>query len=554
MTHETALLFAPLAGDAHALREVLEGLGLRPRACRNPQEFYAGLADDVALAVLTEEALVLCKTDDLAAMLRCQPPWSDLPLLALAGCETARVDRGRFARLARLGNFTLIERPTSRQVLVMAIRSAVRARSLQYAIRDHWQALELQASRLELAVEARTRDLEHEVRERHRAEAALEEARRLESLGRLTGGVAHDFNNVLQVIAGGETLIRLVNGTDADPRIGRALDSIRRAAERGASLTQRLLAYGRRQTLANVTLDLGAHLAVTADLLLASAGQLVDIRIDVPACLWPVATDPSQLDAAILNIVGNARDAMPAGGRLVIAARNATLPDPAIGEARRLEGDYVCLTFTDSGAGMSEEVARQAFEPFFTTKAVGVGTGLGLSQVYGFASQSGGLAFIRLERPGTTIGLLLPRSVSDVVHAEAAWPQAPVGHLDGVRVLCVEDDPDVGEATLALLRGLGASVALAPGADVAVTLDLASFDVVLSDVMMPGKMDGIGLAHWLAAHHPRLPLVLCSGYIVDPERLQAVRVEFLRKPFDLADLADAIRRALKWPTPDRPMQ
>jgi signal transduction histidine kinase len=541
----TALLFAPIPGDTHALQAILAGLGLSVEVCSSQQDFYGGLNGDALLAVVTEEALVQCKVEELKYVLQGQPAWSDIPLLALAGSEAARGDSGRFAGLAGIGNFTLLERPTSRQVLLMSVRSAIRARRLQYAIRDHWRELEQHASRLESAVEERTRELQHEVKERIRIEAELEEARRLESLGRLTGGVAHDFNNLLQVISGAETLLRLVHGKAIDPKIERALDGIHRAAERGASLTQRLLAYGRRQPLANVTLNLNAHIAATAELMLSSLGDAVDLNVRLPSNLWQVEADPSQLDAAILNIVVNARDAMPDGGRVVIAARNVSLPDHDLPEAKQLAGDYVCLMITDSGTGMSEEVAKHAFDPFYTTKGVGIGTGLGLSQVYGFAIQSRGLAFIRREPTGTTIGLLLPKSVSVVATPAPGLAQDLADKLDGIHLLCVEDDPEVVETTVALLQGLGASVVVAENADAAMNMDLAQFDAVISDVMMPGSIDGIGLARWLADHHPGLPVVLCSGYMLDPQRLQSLQVEFVRKPYRLADLLDAIRRALK---------
>jgi signal transduction histidine kinase len=539
-----ALLFAPIRADAQALGALLSSLGLDIVACAGPRDFYEALGHDVLLAVITEEGLAGCKVDELSRALQRQPAWSDLPLLALAGSEAARVDDGRFANLASVGNFTLIERPTSRQVLMMSVRSAMRARRLQYAVRDHWRELELHASRLEAAVEERTRELKQEVEERSRVEAELEEARRLESLGRLTGGVAHDFNNLLQVISGSETLVRLVLGQQIDPRIQRSLEGIRRATEHGTSLTQRLLAYARRQPLANVTLRLDVHLAATADLLLRTLDKRFDLQWRLPSSLWAVEADPAQLDAAILNIVGNACDAMPDGGRIVLAARNVTLPAPDLPEAKQLAGDYACLTVTDNGEGMSEEVAQRAFEPFYTTKAVGKGTGLGLSQVYGFAMQSHGLAFIRREQKGTTIGLLLPRSAKAMPAPATAAIQDVAGDLAGVRLLCVEDDPEVAEITVALLQGLGASVDLADGADAAMRMDLTRYDLVMSDVMMPGSMDGIGLARWLAEHHPGLPVVLCSGYMLEPDRLHSLRVEFVRKPYRVADLVGAVRRAL----------
>lgn len=539
-----ALLFAPIRGDEQALSALLESQGLDVVACAGPQDFYARLGEDALLAVVTEEGLVQCKLEALSEVLQGQPAWSDLPLLALAGSDAARVDKDRFANLAGLGNFTLVERPTPRQVLLMSIRSAIRARHLQYAVREHWRELELHASRLEATVDQRSRELANEVMERNRIEGELVEARRLESLGRLTGGVAHDFNNLLQVISGAETLIRLVQGKQIDGRTERALESIHRAADHGASLTQRLLAYARRQPLANVTLDLSAHLSKTARLLLGSLDRRVDLQLRLQPDLWHVEADPAQLDAAILNIIGNAGDAMPDGGRLMLAARNVTLPDADLAEAKQLSGHYVCVTITDSGEGMSEEVAQRAFEPFYTTKSVGKGTGLGLSQVYGFAMQSRGLAFIRREQAGTTIGMLLPKSAAAPADQVRLPARAGPAGLEGVRLLCVEDDPAVAETTVAMLSGLGANVVLAESADAAIELDLTAFDLVLSDVMMPGTMDGIGLAHWLAEHHPGLPVVLCSGYMLDPHRLQALRVELVRKPYRLAELIEVIRRAL----------
>jgi signal transduction histidine kinase len=510
------------------LRELLSGQGLDAVTCDSPRDFYDRLGDEVLIAVVTEEGLLQCQAEALQDALGRQPAWSDLPLLALAGSNAARVDKDRFARLAGLGNFTLVERPTSRQVILMAMRSAIRARGLQYAVRDHWHELEQHAARLETAVQERTRELEREVQERSRAEAALEQARRLESLGRLTGGVANDFNNLLQQI---------------DARVERALETIRRAADRGASLTERLLAYARRQPLSSITLDLLAHLTATADLLLRSLGDDVALQLNLPAGLWRVEADPSQLDAAILNIAGNARDAMPEGGCLTLAARNLWLPDPAWPEGKQLAGNYVCLTLTDEGEGMSEDIARQAFEPFYTTKEVGKGTGLGLSQVYGFAIQSGGLAFIRREQTGTTIGLMLPKSSETVCAPVPERGGQVAGGLAGMELLLVEDDMVVAETTLALLEGLGARTAHADSADAAIAMDLMRFDLVLSDVMMPGSMDGIGLAGWLAAHYPALPVVLCSGYMLEPQRLQTLQAEFVRKPYQIGELVDAIRRA-----------
>ena len=540
-----AVVFAPVAGDEAALRILLESEGVAVRTCGDAAAFYASLNETAWCAIVTEEGLDRCAVDGLDASLRRQPAWSDLPVLTLAGRAGAQVDSNRFARLARIGNITLIERPTSREILLMSIRSALRTRRLQFAIRAQWRALERHASELEAAVEDRTRSLEREVSERRRVERALAEARRLESLGRLTGGVAHDFNNILQVISGSEALLRMLLAKEPNPRLERSLDSIRRASGHGAALTQQLLAYARRQPLNNVALDLHLYLHATAELLDDAVGASVQLSLHLPHDLWPVAVDPAQLDAALLNMAGNARDAMPGGGQLVLAARNTGLPDAAWPEAGDLAGEYVCITVTDDGEGMSEKTAHQAFEPFFTTKSVGKGTGLGLSQVHGFASQSEGMAFIRREQRGTTVGMLLPRGLGDAPVALAAPAEAPPRSLAGVRILCVEDDPVVADTMSSLLAVLDADITLVDSADAAVQADFSAVDLVLSDVMMPGRLDGIGLVSWLATHHPRLPVVLTSGYMVDPGRLQTLQVQFLRKPYTLSALVKAIALALE---------
>ena len=539
------MVFAPLAGDAAALRAILEHEGVTARICADALEFYAALGDGALAVVITEEGLARCALQDLADRLRRQPAWSDLPILVLADADSREVDDGRFRRLGELGNVTLLIRPTARLALAMALRSALRTRRLQFAVRDQLAQLAGHAGELEATVARRTASLEREVLERRRVEQALAEARRLESLGKLTGGIAHDFNNILQVVAGSETLLRMLLANNLDARVTRALDGIRRAAGHGSSLTQQLLAYARRQPLASVAVDLRAQLRATSDMILRTLGPGIELRSDVAPGLWRVVVDPAQLDAAVLNVAGNARDAMPDGGVLTLAARNWTLPDPALPEGGHLAGDFVSLLVSDDGHGMSEETARQAFEPFFTTKPMGKGTGLGLSQVYGFAIQSQGLAFIRRDPAGTTIGILLPRSEEQAA-APGIDPSAlRADGLSGLRVLYVEDDPDVADATGALLQSLGVEVRLVTGAAAALACDLADVDLVFSDVMMPGEMDGIELARQLAVHQPALPVVLTSGYMLSPERLQDLKVQFVRKPSSLGAINDAFVTALR---------
>jgi signal transduction histidine kinase/CheY-like chemotaxis protein len=539
------VVFAPLAGDAALLSALVDHEGVAARTCADASGFYAALDDDALAIVITEEGLARCALPDLADRLRRQPAWSDLPILVLADADSRDVDDGRFRRLGELGNVTLLIRPTARLALAMALRSALRTRRLQFAVRGQLAQLAGHAGELEATVARRTASLEREVLERRRVEQALAEARRLESLGKLTGGIAHDFNNILQVVAGSETLLRMLLANGPDARVTRALDAIRRGAAHGSSLTQQLLAYARRQPLASVAVDLRVQLRATSDMILRTLGPGIELRSDVAPGLWRVAVDPAQLDAAVLNVAGNARDAMPDGGVLTLAARNWTLPDPALPEGAHLAGAFVALLVSDDGEGMSEETARQAFEPFFTTKPMGKGTGLGLSQVYGFAIQSQGLAFIRRDPVGTTIGILLPRSEEQAAPHGIDPSALRADGLGGLRVLYVEDDADVADATGALLQSLGVEVRLVDSADAAIACDLADVDLVFSDVMMPGEMDGIELARWLAARHPALPVVLTSGYMLSPERLQDLKVQFVRKPASLGAINDAFVSALR---------
>ena len=539
------MVFAPLAGDAAALTAIVAHEGASALPCTDAATFYAALDEHALAAIVTEEALAQCTLQDLGARLRAQPPWSDLPLLVLADVGSRDIDDGRFLRLVDIGNVILLTRPTTRLALAMALRSALRTRRLQFAVRDQFAQLAGHASGLETTVAQRTRLLEREIQERRRVEQALAEARRLESLGQLTGGIAHDFNNILQVVAGSETLLRMLLGKAPDERVTRALDGIRRATGHGASLTQQLLAYARRQPLASVVLDLRTHLRATSEMILRTLGPDIRLQLELAPGAWPVLADPAQLDAALLNIVGNARDAMPHGGELALRVCNWTLPDPALPQGAHLAGEFVGLFITDQGEGMSEETARQAFEPFFTTKPIGKGTGLGLSQVYGFAIQSQGLAFIRRETAGTTIGILLPRSQERVAAPGIDPSTLRESGLAGLHVLYVEDDADVAATTGALLESLGAEVRQADSADAAIALDLSEVDVVFSDVMMPGSMDGIELARWLAQRHPDLPVVLTSGYMLSPERLQALDVGFVRKPAPISAVNDALVKALR---------
>ncbi|WP_270936174.1 PAS domain-containing hybrid sensor histidine kinase/response regulator [Falsiroseomonas oryzae] len=389
------------------------------------------------------------------------------------------------------------------------------------------------------------RELEQETRMREQAQAREFQTLKLEALGQLTGGVAHDFNNLLSVVMSGAALLR----KDQDAiRRGRLMDAIEQAARRGADLTRRLLTFARRQALHPAPLDLRAWLAEMHALLAGSLPGGIAIAIEAHDDLWPVLVDAGELELALLNLAANARDAMPDGGMLRLAAANAAL-DP-LADPDGLGGDFVRLTLADSGKGMPAEVLAHAFEPFFSTKAVGRGSGLGLAQVYGFARQSGGAARIAsIPGHGTAVTLLLPRATRGGAATLPAGNPVPDGQpgSDGaaLHILLVEDDDDVAALTMEMLRHLGhivARVATGPAA-LAALADGTPADLVLTDVLMPGGQDGFDLARCLAAERPSLPVLLCSGYGGAPPRVAAARLPLLRKPFTLGDLRRALLQA-----------
>ena len=375
------------------------------------------------------------------------------------------------------------------------------------------------------------------------AEEALRHAQKLESLGQLTGGVAHDFNNLLQVVLNGISLIE-VRGDAASSR--GTLDGMRRAVKRGTDLTRHLLAFSRRQPVHPTPLDLRRHLRGMREMLTRSLRGDLQVDMRFGGDLWPVELDAGELELAILNLCVNARDAMPAGGTISISVDNA----PQAHLAGRV-GDFVRLCIADSGVGMAPEVRARAFDPFFTTKETGKGSGLGLAQVYGFATQAGGDVQIESSPGhGTTVTLLLPRSDRgpDRREREASVRAADDGggRLKG-RVLLVEDDPEVASLTAEMLRGLGLMVAHAGTADLALRAlaEQIEIDIVFSDVMMPGGMSGIELAQEVRRRRPGLPIVLTTGFELSAVQARNEDITLLPKPYGMEELAATFSKELK---------
>ncbi|HEY0178169.1 MAG TPA: PAS domain S-box protein [Dokdonella sp.] len=379
--------------------------------------------------------------------------------------------------------------------------------------------------------------------QRRRTEEQLAHAQRLESIGQLTGGVAHDFNNLLTVISGNLQLLQDDDGADAGDR-AQIIQAALRAVGNGAALTRKLLAFARRQRLTPRAIVLQPWLAELSSLLKRTLGETVAIRIACEAHDADVFADPGELDAALVNLALNARDAMPRGGELTIAAAPHELADddPAIELAR---GRYVAVSVADTGVGMAPDVLARALEPFFTTKAETRGSGLGLSMVYGFAKQSGGAMTLdsRLGY-GTRVTLYLPAAP-----AERAPPAAPVRAEapSGGTVLVVEDEPDVRGIVVAFLRSLGYASLVAASAEEALALlrGHAEIDVLFSDVVLGSGMTGVDLARHARALRPGLPTLLTSGYehalLNDGD---ARDFKLLRKPYTRAELGAALGDAL----------
>ena len=377
-------------------------------------------------------------------------------------------------------------------------------------------------------------------------EEQLRQLQRLDAIGRLTGGVAHDFNNLLAIIHGNSELVR--DRLEADPDAAEMVDDVIGASARGVELVKRLLAFARMQHLEPEPIDLNVRLPNLLGLLQRSLGEDVNVRVKPDKNLWLASVDPGQVDDAIVNLAINARDAMPDGGTLTIETRNVTLDeDYAAQHVEVTPGEYVMLAVSDTGAGMPPEVIARAFEPFFTTKEEGQGTGLGLSQVFGWIKQSGGHIKIYSEiGHGTTIRLYLPRSevrsAEQRATAEAATPRG-----DEI-ILVVEDNPSVRKTVLRQLKELGYQTIEAEHGRQALELvrDGLDFDLLLTDVVMPGGITGYQLADELRELRPDLRVLFTSGYteLAATGETDVYKGPLLSKPYRKQDLARMVRAAL----------
>jgi PAS domain S-box-containing protein len=412
-----------------------------------------------------------------------------------------------------------------------------------------WASVVIEAVRDDTGALVGFAKITRDITERRDAQLALERAReqlaqsqKMEALGQLTGSIAHDFNNLLMIVSGHAQLLRR---RLSEPKLLQAVDAVHTAASRGESLTRQLLAFSRRQPLAPVVVGLKERVEAVHEMLVGSLRGNIELKRDVSDAVWPVEIDIAEFELALVNIAVNARDAMPGGGTITLSASNVTLTrDDGVD---RLEGDFVALSLTDTGLGIAPDVLPRIFEPFFTTKSLGKGTGLGLAQVYGFAQQSGGTVTADSTiGAGTTITIYLPRSHAVVARTVDAVPGAhPVRPAEGT-ILVVEDQAEVAEVTSSLVEQLGYRTLRAESAsDVFDWLQRGEgINLVFSDVVMPGGMNGIALAQEIGKRYPHIPVLLTSGY---SDMVQAAEPRFtiLRKPFQLPTLEKAIRDALE---------
>ena len=555
LSNDGFIVVAPTGRDAQVIGDLLKSGNLPVLIDADGEALLAAIGSGTAAgAIVTDDALARTDKERLREAIERQPPWSDFPFVLLSRRGESR--EGSRA-IEELVNVTVLERPLHPATLLSAARSALRGRRRQRLAARHLEELERAraelrelATTLEEKVAARTRDLAaandrltKEIAEREKAEARLVQAQKMEAVGQLTGGIAHDFNNLLTAVVG--SLDLLLRRTD-DEKVRRLARNALQAAERGAELTAQLLAFSRRQRLSPTPVQPNQVVSGMGDLIARTIGPHVRVETRLEPNLWLALADPTQLEVMILNLAINARDAMPAGGRLIIATRNVAAVPAAL--AAELEaGQYVAVSVSDTGSGMTPAVLARAFEPFFTTKSPGKGTGLGLAQLYGFAKQSGGTARIESrDGEGTTVTIYLPRTL-----AAAAAPETEAPHQAGnqtARLLIVDDDDDVRLVATAMAEELGYAVeAASGGAEALAMLERGRFDLMLTDIAMPG-MTGVELARRARSAAPDMKIAFASGYAdVEIFGVELASEVVLAKPYRMHEVAARLEALLGEP-------
>ena len=546
--YERVLILAPRGRDAVVAKEILRDAKLHSDICLDIPELLQQLHRGAEVAVVTEEAT---RGDIrlLASWVSSQQPWSDFPFVILTEHGGGLERNPAAARLVNtLGNVSFLERPFHPTTLMSVVQTGLRGRQRQYECRRLNEELESRVAERTGELAAANHQLINQIKERENVESTLRQMQRLEAVGQLTSGVAHDFNNLLTVVLGNIGFVEKgLAEAGLDGKLTQRLGYMRAAAERGARLTDQLLSFSRRQRLEPRPLDLNETVVNMRDLLQSTLGGTTRIETRLQRSLWSAMVDPTQLELAVLNLAINARDAMQVGGSLTVQTENAVVGPPLRPEEPPA-GEYVSVCVSDNGSGMSEEIRAKVFEPFFTTKEVGKGSGLGLSQVLGFAKQSGGGVRInsRLDQ-GTSVHIYLPRAEPETAKVTAAPLRAPwTGAPRSATILLVDDDNEVREITRAMLRELGHVVleAGSGGAALDVLQREAGIDLLVVDFAMPG-MNGAEVVRLAHGRQPNLPVLFVTGF-ADRGGLAGVDDAYIvGKPFHYEELASKVQFALR---------
>jgi signal transduction histidine kinase len=496
------------------------------------------------------------KLPDVSGLELCRQVKAELPAIAVLLTSAAfrgTADRG--PDVWGCADAYLME-PINPDELIATARALIRLHHVEQELRTVNRTLDQRIAERTSELETANRKLADQVRQHAEADEALRHALKLDALGQITGGIAHDFNNLLTVVLGSFSLMeRELRERLPDETLLRHIESGRKAAEDCEYLTQQLLSFARRDPLRAELIDANDRLRALANLLERALGERITLTLNFAPRLWPCRVDPGQFEAAMLNLAVNARDAMGGVGTFFVETENVSLW-PDMSTYRDIEiprglprGEYVCVMVTDTGAGMSDSVLQHAFEPFFTTKDVGKGSGLGLSQVYGFVAQAGGqLGVASRAGQGTRIAMFLPRSREGSIRPaqEAARADMPGGTET---VLVVEDNFLVLAFTVQTLSALGYRVLEAPDGAHALEVirDERNIDVLFTDMVMPNDMSGLALAKEALRARPDLKILLTSGYSPDVLREDAVDIDFayLAKPYSPEGLAQRLREVLE---------
>jgi signal transduction histidine kinase len=526
---------------------VLAEIGERLFKASSAREAFECLLKNEVALILIDVCMPDLDGFELAAMIREHPRFQRTAIIFVSAVMNEHLDQ---LRGYQLGAVDYVPVPVVPELLRAKVKVFIdlyrKTRQLERFNAELEQRVLERTAALRRFNEELEQRIEERTREREIALAQLFEAQKMDTIGRLTGGVAHDFNNLLMAVLGSLTLLE--KRLPEDPQCRRLLQNAVQGAQRGASLTQRLLAFSRRQELRPESVDLAALASGMEELLKRALGLGIELRCQFPGALPPVLADANQLELALLNIALNARDAMPSGGRLTIGAATETVSGTGTDNNLR-PGDYLRISIADTGIGMDEATLAKATDPFFTTKGPGKGTGLGLSMVHGLAAQSGGLLRIEsaLDR-GTTVELWLPRAsttaASVIRNSELAQPPVAV---QPCKVLVVDDDLLVLTGTAALIEDLGHTAFEAQSAAEAL-VKLASglaIDIVITDHAMP-NMTGLQLAQFIQEKHPGLPIILATGYADLPSDPALPRLVKLAKPCSQHEIAAAIHAALSF--------